>query len=69
MVDLLNVEVILRFPPSRTIRQLQGLHGKDRFLRRFIVNYANINKGFMCLLNKYTPFIWDERAQESFDAL
>jgi hypothetical protein len=23
----------------------------------------------MCLLKKDTPFIWDERAQESFDAL
>jgi hypothetical protein len=33
------------------------------------VNYANITKGFMCLLKKDTPFIWDERAQESFDAL
>jgi hypothetical protein len=33
------------------------------------VNYANINKGFMCLLNKDTHFIWDEQAQESFDAL
>jgi hypothetical protein len=33
------------------------------------VNYANITKGFMCLLNKETPFILDERAQQSFDAL
>jgi hypothetical protein len=32
------------------------------------VNYATITKGFMRLL-KDTPFIWDERAQESFDAL
>jgi hypothetical protein len=23
----------------------------------------------MCLSNKDTPFIWDERAQESFDTL
>jgi hypothetical protein len=33
------------------------------------VNYANLTKGFMHLLKKDTPFIWDERAQESFDAL
>jgi hypothetical protein len=33
------------------------------------VNYATITKGFMHLLKKDTPFIWDERAQESFDAL
>jgi hypothetical protein len=33
------------------------------------VNYATITKGFMRLLKKDTPFIWDEQAQESFDAL
>jgi hypothetical protein len=69
MVDPLKVEAILRLPPPRTIRQLQGLQGKANFLRQFIVNYANITNGFMCLLKKDTPFIWDERAQESFDAL
>jgi len=69
MVDPLKVEAILQLPPPRTIRQLQGLQGKDNFLHRFIVNYANITKGFMRFLNKDTTFIWDERAQESFDAL
>jgi hypothetical protein len=57
MVDLLKVEVILRFPPLHIIRQLQGLHRKANFLRRFIVKYANITKGFMRLLKKDTPFI------------
>ena len=51
------------------IRQIQGLQGKANFLRPFIVNYANITKGFMHLLKKDTPFIWNERAQDSFDAL
>jgi hypothetical protein len=69
MVDPLKVEAILRLPPPCNIRQLQGLQGKANFLRRFIVNYANITKGFMRLLKKDTLFIWDERAQESFDAL
>jgi hypothetical protein len=69
MVDPLKLEAILQLPPPRIIRQLQGLQGKDNFLRRFIVNYANITKGFMCLLKKDTPFIWDERAHESFNAL
>jgi hypothetical protein len=69
MVDPLKVEAILRLPPLGTIQQLQGLQGKANFLRQFIVKYANITKGFTCLLKKDTPFIWDERAQESFDAL
>jgi hypothetical protein len=69
MVDPMKVEAILRFPPPHNIRQLQGLQGKDNFLHHFIVNYANLTKGFMHLLKKDTMFIWDERAQESFDAL
>jgi hypothetical protein len=69
MVDPLKVEAILQFPPPRTIRQIQGLQGKSNFLHRVIVSYANITKGFMHLLKKDTLFIWDERAQESFNAL
>ena len=34
-----------------------------------MVNFANLTKGFMRLLKKDTTFCWDERAQESFDAL
>ena len=56
MVHPLKVEEILRLPPLCIIRKLQGLQGKDNFLRQFIVNYANITKGFMHLL-KDTPFI------------
>jgi hypothetical protein len=33
------------------------------------VNYANITKGFMRILKKDTPFMWDEQARESFDDL
>jgi hypothetical protein len=69
MVDPLKVEAILRLPPPRIIRQLQGLQGKSNFLHRFILNYATIIKGFMRLLKEDTPFIQDERAQESFDTL
>ena len=68
-VDPLKVEAITKLPPPRTILQLQSLQGKATFLRRFIVNYAEITKGFMRLLKKGVPFIWDDRAQRSFDAL
>ena len=49
-VDPLKVEAIVNLPPPRSLRQLQSLQGKSNFLRRFIVNYANITKGFMHLL-------------------
>jgi hypothetical protein len=45
------------------------LQGKENFLHRFVFNYAKITRGFMRLLQKYAPFIWDASAQCSFDAL
>jgi hypothetical protein len=68
-VDPLKVEAIINFPPPVTINQLQKLQGQANFLRRFVVNYAEITKGFMRLLKKGVPFIWDEQAQCSFDRL
>ena len=67
-VDPLKVEEILQLSPPRNIRHLQCLQGMESFLRRFMVNFSNLTKGFMHLL-KDTPFYWDERAQEYFDAL
>ena len=68
-VNPLKVEAILQFPPPRNVTQIQSLQGKGNFLRRFIANYAEITKGFMRLLRKDMPFLWDDQAQRSFDAL
>ena len=59
-VDPLKVEAILQLSPLHNIRHLQCLQGMENFLRRFVVNLANLTKGFMRLLKKNTPFYWDE---------
>lgn len=59
-VDILKVEAITNLPPPHTILQLQILQGKAIFLRRFIASYFEITKGFMHLLKKGVPFIWDD---------
>jgi hypothetical protein len=69
MVDPIKVEEIVQFPPPCIVPQLQSLHGKEKFLRRFIANYAKITKGFMRLLNKGVPFCWEKTSQRSFEAL
>ena len=68
-VDPLKVEAILQLSPLCNIRHLQCLQGMVNFLQRFVVNFSNLVKGFMLLLKKGTPFYWDERARESFNAL
>jgi hypothetical protein len=69
MVYPLKVEEIIQLPSPPPILQLQSLQGKENFLRRFITNYAEITKGFMCLLKKDIPFHCDNVAQCSFNAL
>ena len=59
-VDPLKVEEILQFSPLHHIRHLQCLQGMLNFLRRFVVNFSNLTKGFMRILKKETPFYWDE---------
>ena len=68
-VNPLKVEAILQLSHAKNIRHLQCLQGMENFLRISVVNFANLTRGFMCLLKKDTTFCWDERAQESFDAL
>jgi cleavage and polyadenylation specificity factor subunit 1 len=63
MVDPLKAEAIVQLSPSHNIRQLQSLQGKANFLQRFITNYVDFTKGFMCLLKKGVPSVCDEFAQ------
>jgi hypothetical protein len=68
-VDPIKAEAILNLPPPSTLRQLQSLQGKEKFLRRFIPNYAEITCGFTWLLNKDSEFVWDTISNNAFDAL
>ena len=62
-VNPLKVEAILQLSPLKNIRHLQCLQGMAKFLRRFIVNFANLTRGFMRILKKDTTFCWDERCR------
>ena len=68
-LDPLKVQAILELSIPRTLRQLQSLQGKANFLRRFVPNYATTTHGFLRLLCSIIPFVWDDHAQQSFDAL
>jgi len=68
-LDPCKVQVIIDMPPPSNLLQIQKLQGKEKFLRRFIPNYAELAKGYTRLLKKEVPFNWDQVAQDSFDAL
>ena len=41
----------------------------ENFLRIFVVNFANLTRGFMHILKKDTTFYRDQWTHKSFDAL
>jgi hypothetical protein len=45
------------------------LQGKAKFLRRFILNYAELTQGFTRLLKKRYEFLWDDSTHKAFQAL
>ena len=65
----LKIEAILDLPPPKNFIRLQSLQGKEIFMRLFICNYVENTHGFMRLLKKDTPFVWDELSQHAFNTL
>ena len=51
-LDPFKVQAILDMPPPSNFLQIQRLQGKANFLRRFIPHYAELAKGYTCLLKK-----------------
>ena len=68
-VDPLKVEVILSLPPPSTLHWLQIFQWKEKNLCRFILIMLRLWKDLCVFWKKYVPFIWDDQAQHSFDAL
>ena len=66
-IDPLKIAAILALPAPTNLVELQSLQGKEKFLHRFMCNFAEKTYGYMCLLKKDTPFFWDDQAQWAFD--
>ena len=63
-IDPLKIAIILALPTPTNIVELQSLQGKEKFLHRFVCNFAKKTHGYMHILKKNTPFIWDDQAHE-----
>ena len=66
-IDPLKIAAILALPAPTNLLELQSLQGKEKFLSRFVYNFAEKTHGYMCLLKKDTPFFSDDQAQRAFD--
>ena len=57
------------WPAPKTVKQIQEFLGFANFYRRFIAGFSKIGQPIFNLLQKGKKFIWEEKAQQAFDAL
>ena len=68
-VDRAKIDVITSLPYPSTVREIRSFLGHAGFYRRFIQNFSNIALPLSKLLQKDTPFEFDEPCKKAFDEL
>lgn len=68
-IDPSRIEVILKINPPRNIKEFQSFIGQIHFLRRFILNLAELLKNIINMLKKDTEVKWNMEARKSFNSV
>jgi hypothetical protein len=66
-IDPSRVEGILKIDTPRSKKEVQSFLGKVNFLRRFILNLAEIIKHITCMLRKGNEIKWNLEAKKYFE--
>ena len=64
-----KLEAVRNFPTPKNEKNIKQWLGLTGYYRRHIPQYAKIAKPLTALLKKDKEFVWDEKAQESFEVL
>ncbi|GJX51955.1 reverse transcriptase domain-containing protein [Tanacetum coccineum] len=68
-VDKEKINVISKLPPSTNIKGIRSFLGHAGFYRRFIKDFSKIARPLTKLLEKDTPFEFDDECQKAFELL
>ncbi|GKC40767.1 reverse transcriptase domain-containing protein [Tanacetum coccineum] len=68
-VDKAKINVISKFPPLTNIKGVRNFLRHAGFYRRFIKDFSKIARLLTKLLEKDTPFEFDDECQKAFDLL
>ncbi|GJY98885.1 reverse transcriptase domain-containing protein [Tanacetum coccineum] len=68
-VDKANIDVISKLSPPTNIKGIRSFLGHASFYRRFIKDFSKIDRLLTKLLEKDTPFEFDDECQKAFDLL
>ncbi|GKD25367.1 hypothetical protein Tco_1231581 [Tanacetum coccineum] len=68
-VDKAKIDVISKLPPPNNIKGIRSFLGHAGFYRRFIKDFSKIARPLTKLLEKDTPFKFDDECQKAFKSL
>ncbi|GJS62577.1 hypothetical protein Tco_0657361 [Tanacetum coccineum] len=68
-VDKAKIDVISKLPPPTNIKGIRRFLGHAGFYRRFIKDFSKIARPLTKLLEKDTPFEFDDEYQKAFELL
>ncbi|GKB77834.1 reverse transcriptase domain-containing protein [Tanacetum coccineum] len=68
-VDKAKIDVISKLPPPTNIKGIRSFLGHAGFYRRFIKDFSKIARPLTKLLEKDTPFEFDDECQKAFELL
>ncbi|GKB39312.1 reverse transcriptase domain-containing protein [Tanacetum coccineum] len=68
-VDKAKIDVISKLPPPTNIKGIRSFLGHASFYRRFIKDFLKIARPLTKLLEKDTPFEFDDECQKAFELL
>ncbi|GJY35230.1 reverse transcriptase domain-containing protein [Tanacetum coccineum] len=68
-VDKAKIDVISKLPPLTNIKGIRSFLGHAGFYRRFIKDFSKIARPLTKLLEKDTPFEFDDECQKAFKLL
>src|SRR5262245_45321222 len=68
-VDKTKIETVEKLPPPLTVKGIRSFLGHAGFYRRFIKDFSKISKPLCSLLEKDTPFHFDETCKAAFNEL
>ncbi|GJX48363.1 reverse transcriptase domain-containing protein [Tanacetum coccineum] len=68
-VDKAKIDVISKLPPPTNIKSIRSFLGHAGFYRRFIKDFSKIARPLTKLLEKDTPFEFDDECRRAFESL
>ncbi|GJV35210.1 reverse transcriptase domain-containing protein [Tanacetum coccineum] len=68
-VDKEKIDIISKLPPPTNIKSIRSFLGHAGFYRRFIKDISKIARPLTKLLEKDTPFEFDDECQKAFESL